>query len=264
MDPNQEAMTRSLRSIISRRAAVRGIGGAGLATAFGFAAHGRAVASDALDKDGGTVVTAGAPPIEPDAGSWRTWLLSSGDQLRPAAPPVEAATKAELAELRAMAAERDAAALAQIAYWDAGAPGYRWNQLAIARGVDQGMLLRADRMLALMNVAIYDATIATWDAKFFYNRVRPGTADASLATAIPAPASPSYPCEHSAAAGAAAAVLGYLFPDDAAFFDALAREAAQSRLLAGVAYPSDVAAGLDLGRQVGALAVAYAQDDGSD
>jgi hypothetical protein len=38
-------------------------------------------------------------------------------------------------------------------------------------------------------------------------------------------------------------VLGFLFPDDAASFDALAEEAGHSRLLAGADYPSDVSAG---------------------
>jgi hypothetical protein len=51
-------------------------------------------------------------------------------------------------------------ALHLIRYWDAGAPGYRWNEIAIAHALKEGMALRAYRMLALLNVAIYDATIA--------------------------------------------------------------------------------------------------------
>jgi membrane-associated phospholipid phosphatase len=240
---------------VSRRAALRGIGGAGIATAVGIAAHGRAGAAEA---------SAGASQIEPTAGSWKTWVLPAGDRLRPAPPPDAKATAAEMADLRALAAQRDAAALDRASYWDAGAPGYRWNELAIAHAVDNGVVLPAYRMLALLNVAIYDATVAAWDAKYTYDRPRPGVADGSLATAIPTPASPSYPCEHAVAAGAAAAVLGYLFPDAAARFADLATEASQSRLLAGVAYPSDAAAGLALGRQVADLVIARAREDGSD
>src|SRR5215211_5416368 len=73
---------------VSRRAALRGIGGVGIATALGIAAPGRT---------GAAASTASVPAIEPKAGSWKTWILSAGDQLRPAAPPDEAATKAELA-----------------------------------------------------------------------------------------------------------------------------------------------------------------------
>jgi transposase len=46
--------------------------------------------------------------IQPDAGQWDTWVLASGDELRPTAPPD--ATAAEIAELKALAAQRDAAA----------------------------------------------------------------------------------------------------------------------------------------------------------
>ena len=70
-------------------------------------------------------------------------------------------------------------------------------------------------MLALVNVAIYDATIAAWDAKYVYNRPRPSEADPTLTTVVPNPNSPTYPSEHAAAAGAASTVLGYLFPKDA-------------------------------------------------
>ena len=35
-----------------------------------------------------------------------------------------------------------------------------------------------------MNGAIYDATIAAWDAKYTYNRSRPATTDAELETVI--------------------------------------------------------------------------------
>jgi membrane-associated phospholipid phosphatase len=118
--------------------------------------------------------------------------------------------------------------------------------------------------MALMNVAIYDAMVATWDAKYAYNRARPSDVDPTLTTLVATPNSPSYPSEHAAAAAAAAAVLGYLYPDDAQIFADKAAEAANSRLLAGVQYPSDVEAGLELGRQIGERAIARAMADGSD
>ena len=211
----------------------------------------------------------GGSLIEPDAGSWKTWLLASGEQLRLPPPPGKFDTVDELEVLKGLAAQRDAAALEQIRYWNAGAPGYRWNEIATAYGIDKGILLMAYRMLALMNVAIYDATVAAWDTKYTYHRKRPSTFkfggySSTLSSAIANPDSPSYPCEHSVAAGAASAVLGYLFPDDAAHFATLAEAARRSRLLAGVAYPSDVQAGLALGRSVAELVIAWAKADGSD
>jgi membrane-associated phospholipid phosphatase len=233
-------------NLLTRRTALKGVGAVGIAAAFGSTAHAPADAS----------TSAGSGMIEPTAASWKTWVLASGAELRPPAPPAAA---------ESIAAATDAAPLARVAYWDAGAPGYRWNERAmqqtLAAGYGPG---DAYRTMALLNVAIYDATIAAWDAKYAYHRPRPAAADPSLSTAIPTPASPSYPSVHAATAGAAAGVLAYLFPKDASAFAQAATEAAQSRIDAGVAYPSDLAAGLDLGQQVAARVVAWAKTDGSD
>lgn len=211
----------------------------------------------------------GGSQIEPDAGTWETWVLTSGSQLRLPPPPSKFTSRDEIEGLKALAAQRDDAALATIHYWNAGSPGYRWNQLATAHGIDKGILVLAYRMLALMNIAIYDATMTAWDSKYTYHRKRPseyrfGGHSSTLSTAIPNPGSPSYPDEHAVAAGAASAVLGYVFPEDADRFMTLAREAGHSRLLAGVAYPSDVEAGLALGRNVADRVIARARMDGSD
>ena len=110
-----------------------------------------------------------APQTEPGAGAWQTWVLESGSQFRPDAPPDEAATAAEIAELMDMAAARDEADLLQIVHWNAGPPAYRWNQIALEalnqRGVPAPVGLR---QLALLHAAIYDATVAAWDGKYTY------------------------------------------------------------------------------------------------
>src|SRR5882757_937023 len=51
-----------------------------------------------------------ANQVEPGAGQWKTWLLSSGSQLRRPAPPDHAATKAELKQLKELVSQRDSAA----------------------------------------------------------------------------------------------------------------------------------------------------------
>jgi membrane-associated phospholipid phosphatase len=202
-----------------------------------------------------------AAQVEPGAGGWKTWAIESGGQFRLPPPPDRDATRAEMEELEALAAQRDAAALDRINYWDAGAPAYRWNDLAARYLVGKP---RTARAVALLNVAIYDATVAAWDTKYAFNRPRPAEFQKGFATALPTPASPAYPAEHAVTAGAAATVLGYLFPADAAMFNGWAEEAGRSRLLAGTDYPSDVAAGLELGRRVGAVVVEWAKADGSD
>jgi membrane-associated phospholipid phosphatase len=214
----------------------------------------------------GSVLTASAQmatgPIEPGAGGWRTWVLASGKELRLAPPPDAQATAIELQELRTLAEQRDAATLERIRYWDFWSPAHRWNELLTDTRVAQNLLSPDGlRAFAMLNVAISDALIAAWDSKYAYNRHRPGEADPPLATALPTPHSPSYPCEYAVAAGAGAAVLAHLFPTEAQRFTTAAEEAARSRVLAGVVYPSDARAGLDLGRAVAARVIAYLKLD---
>jgi hypothetical protein len=59
-------------------------------------------------------------------------------------------------------------------------------------------------------------------------------------------------------------VLAYLFPEKGDDFKARARESTQVWVQAGLHYPSDVKAGLELGQAVGALIVEWAKKDSSD
>src|SRR5262245_34123542 len=95
-----------------------------------------------------------ASQVEPKAGTWRTYLLSSGSQLRRAPPPGAAATRAEIRALKELIAKRDAAALDQIAFWNTGGPIYRWNEIAVNLALKYNTnTLLAARALALMHVA---------------------------------------------------------------------------------------------------------------
>jgi membrane-associated phospholipid phosphatase len=170
-----------------------------------------------------------------------------------------------LDELARMAATRDRAVLDRVAYWDTGAPSYRWSEIAVAEHLKNGLnWLVAARNLALMHIAIYDAMVAAWDNKYTYNRPRPSAVKSDLTAVVANPLSPSYPAEHAVAAGAASEVLAYIFPDRATFFREKAEEAAGSRLMAGVNYPTDIAAGLALGKQVAALVITRGKSDGTD
>jgi membrane-associated phospholipid phosphatase len=207
----------------------------------------------------------GPSRVEPQAGSWKTWALSSGSQFRLPPPPRGVTQVAEVRNLITRANHRDAAALNAINFWDAGPPGYRWNEMATDLLVANNITgPRGARVLSLLNVAIYDATIAAWDSKYIYNRRRPSDVSPNVAPAIPVPNSPSYPSEHAAAASAAAATLSYLFPSEAQRFGNAAQECGESRLNAGVQFPSDVWAGMELGRKVAELVIARAKTDGSD
>jgi membrane-associated phospholipid phosphatase len=60
---------------------------------------------------------------------------------------------------------------------------------------------------------------------------------------------------HSSTSGAASTVLAALLPERAAELEALAEQAAASRLYGGIHFASDNEAGLALGRRVGHVAV---------
>jgi membrane-associated phospholipid phosphatase len=199
--------------------------------------------------------------IEPNAGKWKTWVTSSGREIPLPPPPNSRATKEELKTLLALQAQRNEVAIKQINYWNAGAPGYRWNQMGKSLANAQ---VPWPRLLALLNVAIYDATVAAWHHKYTFNRSRPSQKSVYLRPFVSNPDSPSYPGEHAVTAGAAATVLAYLFPAKADSILNLAQQACKSRLLAGVQYPSDVRAGYELGRQVAERVISWAKKDGSD
>jgi hypothetical protein len=129
-------------------------------------------------------------PIEPGAGSWRTWFLGGGSDLRLPAPPD---STGELTQVRAMLGQVDAAMQDRIAFWDAGAPPYRWNEIANDMSF-KGSFGSGNygRIQAYLNMAIHDATVATWDSKYAYNRHRPSEVDASIAPLVATPASPSH------------------------------------------------------------------------
>jgi membrane-associated phospholipid phosphatase len=185
------------------------------------------------------------------AGGWKTWVLSSGSEMRLPAPPDSDATARELEDLRKLSATVTPDLLDKIKYWDFRSPPHAWNDLMIefiaASPLAPGY---GPRAFAMLNVALHDAMIAAWDSKYAYNRPRPAEVDPSIGTLLPARAYPSYPCEHSVAAGAAAAVLLHIYPKEAERIKAAAEEARMSPVTAGSVFPSDSRMGFELGRNV--------------
>jgi hypothetical protein len=116
----------------------------------------------------------------------------------------------------------------------------------------------------VLSTAYYDSLIACWDAKYAYWGIRPSQYDPEFKPLITTPNFPGYPSGHAMLSGTAAAMLSYLFPTDAEFFNTQAEAAAESRLLAGVHFRIDNEVGLQLGRAVAAVAIERARQDGSE
>jgi len=203
--------------------------------------------------------------VEPKAGTWKTWAIPNGASHRLPRPPGDQDTQNELAQIVSAIEDRDQGDLDAIHYWNSGAPAYRWIQIAQGEVTSHGLGgPGATRAMSLVAAALNDAMIAAWDTKYAYNRQRPSQFDPTILTAIPVPDSPSYPSEHLTAAGAAATVLSYLFPDRKAAFNAMVTADSQSRIYAGTEFPSDLSAGVTLGQAVAQDVIARGRADGSD
>jgi hypothetical protein len=102
-------------------------------------------------------------------------------------PPDAASTRNEISWLKGVAAEAktDARIPPQIAFWDAGAPSYRWVDLIWNRIQNGQPLPIPHRVFTYVNMAMYDATVAAWESKYFYNRQRPSEVDPTVPTALP-------------------------------------------------------------------------------
>jgi membrane-associated phospholipid phosphatase len=111
-------------------------------------------------------------------------------------------------------------------------------------------------------MAEMDAAVVTWDTKFFYFNPRPSQLDTRIKTLTGLPNFPSYISGHSTFSGAAAAILGHLIPERKNAYEAMAEEAAISRLYGGIHYRSDCEVGLEVGKNIGNYAIQRAMHDG--
>ncbi len=223
------------------------------------------------------------------------FALNSGDQFRPDAPPSPfsaeyAAAFNETKRLGRADSKFRTAAQSQIAlFWADGAgtstpPGH-WIEIAIDISEQQHLTrIQNARLFALLGIAIADAGIAAWDAKYAYSNWRPVTAiqhadqDGNPATTadpawqpfITTPPFPAYISGHSTFSAAAARVLAHFFgTDNVTFttgsggtpgvertfqsFSQAAAEAGQSRIYGGIHWQFDNQAGLATGRKIGDL-----------
>lgn len=207
-------------------------------------------------------------PEEPLAGNWKPWVLSSVREI-PLAPPAVAGSSqrtAELAQLRRAQLERGEVQINAARFWDAGPATRRWTEMHLDMiKTHRPNPPRAARGLALVHLAMFDALIAAWHAKYLYNQPAPSSVDPALTPAVRNRDNPSYPSEHAVAAGAASRVLQYLFPQQGVeWFEAKAQEAAMSRIWAGTDWPGGVEQGLALGRAVAERVLGRAGADGAN
>jgi hypothetical protein len=223
------------------------------------------------------------PSATPTAATWKTWVLSAGNQFRPPPPPAYGTPefRAAAQEVVDVGASLTPAQEGLAKSWEGGEGTKAAAGLVIdaysgdidraaTTGAVQSRLTvpRRARALALLSIALADESVAVWDAKYAYWNPRPEAAISDLRLAanwkppLPTPVSPAYPSIGAGSAGAAEAVMSYLFPASASAFAARAEEQAEAPLYGGTDWRYDNVS-RDSGREVGNLIVQRAKADGA-
>jgi hypothetical protein len=196
----------------------------------------------------------GSNPIAPLAGTWKAWVLGTASEFRPAGPPAVGSEQVKKALVELKEFKRTPKTNHRAIYWEVhgGARAHSlWNEIARMKLLESGLSQSAgSRILAALNIAIADAGVACWDAKYTFWYIRPPQLDPELKSLFTPPNHPSYPAAHGCFSTAAATVLGAVFPQDRERLLGIGKEAAEARVWAGIHYRFDIDAGQEIGRKV--------------
>jgi hypothetical protein len=242
---------------------------------------------------------ANLPGLAPHWPDVTPFAMTSGNQFRPAPPPALTSAEytaafnevKELGSLTSATRTADQTAIARFWLNAAGTatPIGHLNLMAQVAAQQEGNTLEENaRLFAGLNIAMADAVISCWDAKYEYNFWRPQTgireadlddnpdtvADPVWTPLFATPAHPSYTSGHTSNSGAAAAVLAAFFGTDNieftlasqhpsfpatrsyASFSQAAEESAVSRMYGGIHWNFDNNVGLDAGNAIGQYVMA--------
>ena len=259
-----------------------------------------------------------APGAGPQFAYMVPWVIDAPWQFRPGGPPplTSARYAKDFNETKNIGSFSSTARTADQTvfswFWNSTTASYLWNNVAAAlikrtdeddrtnsRDEDRdyghdarprrhNTTLANARLFALLNLAIADAAIGCWDAKYTYVFWRPITAipeaaadgnaatnaDPTWAPLFATPAHPEYPSGHSCVSGAAGVVLADAFGDHTRFtvesdalpgitrsfrsFSSALEEVANARIFAGIHFRSATDDGQVLGESVAQYVLEHA------
>ena len=209
--------------------------------------------------------------LTPLFGQVTLWSVPDVEDVRPGPPPAPGSAEFQVAanELKNIAKNLTEKQRKIANWWSDGLGTYtppgHWNRRTKEYIIKYEMNpLRTARTFAYLNMAVMDAGIACWDAKYYYHYPRPIQTIPGFKTILGTPNFPAYTSGHSSFSGAAADVLAYIFPAEANAVRAWADEAGESRIYGGIHYRFDAEVGLAQGRAVAAYTIERAQQDGAD
>ena len=232
-------------------------------------------------------------PAVPTWGKRKPWVMTSGEQFRPGPPPrLTSETWArDYNEIKAIGAKNSTArtpeqtAIAK--FWEATQPAVYWPIARSVASVSGRDVTENARLMAVAAMAMDDALIAVFDAKYTYNLWRPITAirngdldgndattrDPSWTPFIDTPMHPEYPCAHCIVSASLGAVLqaevgggptpklsssSYTAGNAVRTWTSasdFAQEVAVARIYDGVHYRNSTEVGSAMGKMIGELAV---------
>jgi hypothetical protein len=211
----------------------------------------------------------------------RPFAIERADQFRAAPPPVLTSERyargynevMRVGSIDSAFRPQDRADVAR--FYAATAPVPVWNSVAAQVAVEQGRSMSENaRALALMDVAIIDASASVFDTKYSYDFWRPETAihasgDTTWKPYIVTPCFPSYASAHASLSNAARKVLERLYGTRHHFitlsnptvtgvvlqyetFEQITHDINDARVYGGIHFRFDQETGAEQGRQVGA------------
>ena len=230
--------------------------------------------------------------IESSGGNWKPILLNAPSDIVISAPPdpSSAAYQQELSDIIDMQSSISSADKKLIEKWK-NSGIIRWNETArelvaiynippeanpdgtypAPNAQNPGAYPKfpfanppyASRAYAYLQVALYDALVATWHYKFQYNRMSPAANNTAIKALEPIQETlPSYPSEDAVVADVAYRLLKVMFPNDSVMLDQQRTEQKRAKMLSGVASSSDILAGEAIAAQVAATTLARYRTDG--
>ncbi len=228
-------------------------------------------------------------PVFRDWGNRKTWLLESASEIRPGPPPAldSEVWARDFNETKTLGGQNSTRTFEQTKtalFWqDIATPIHYGLVRSIALSPERNLAENV-RLYAAASQAMDDAFIAVFDAKYAYSFWRPLTAirnadhdnnaktdkESNWQPLIETPMHPEFPCAHCIVTAALAAVIDTSvgdkyplstssanFPGESRAFegtDALIKEVANARILAGVHYRTSNEVGISMGKQIGQMA----------
>lgn len=238
--------------------------------------------------------------VENNWGTIRTLIMDSASQFRPA-PPIPYDTSKGSAFYRECLQVYKAVTTpnpgdsATAWYWDdnpntsvtdghityflqKNSPPGHWVHIACSVAEKENYdAIKTAALISKTAIALYDAFISCWEAKYVYNYIRPETfinnyIDKDWVPLIQTPPFPEYPSGHSTISSSAAVVLTKLVGENYVFIDSTevpfgrpvrkfnsfyeaSDQASISRMYGGIHFLNALNTGIAMGREIGALVV---------